>query len=57
MIKNLLNQTGDNHTKSIEKFEQAFIEAFGRTADGSAKPPRKLQRMFKRILRWVSQIG
>jgi hypothetical protein len=57
MIKNLLDQTGDDHTKPREKFEHAFMEAFGRTVDSSAKPPGRLQQMFKRILRWVGQIG
>ena len=57
MVKNLLDHTGDDHTKSREKFEQAFMDVFGRIEDGSAKPPGRLQQMFKRILLWVDQIG
>jgi hypothetical protein len=52
MIKNPLNQTGADPAKSHEKFEHAFMEAFGRTRDSSAKPPGRLQQMFKRILLW-----
>ena len=39
------------------KFEQAFIKAFGRTMDSSAKPPSILKQIFRRILRWRHRIG
>jgi len=57
IIKNLPNQAGDDPATSSEKFEQAFVEAFGRTENGSAKPPGILQQMFQQILRWRSRIG
>lgn len=57
IIKNPLNQTGDDPAKSREKFEQAFMEAFGRTGEGSAKPKGRLQQMFQRIMLWRSRIG
>ena len=57
IIKNPLNQAGDDPAKSREKFEQAFMEAFGRTGEGSAKPPGRVQQMLQRILLWRSRIG
>jgi hypothetical protein len=57
IIKNPLNQAGNDPAKSSEKFEQAFMEAFGRTGDGSAKPKGRLQQMLQRIMLWRSRIG
>ena len=57
IIKNPLNQAGDDPVKSSEKFEQAFMEAFGRTGDGSAKPKGRLKQMLQRIMLWRSRIG
>ena len=57
ILKNHLNQARDDPAKSREKFEQAFMEAFGRTGNGSAKPPGRLKQMFQRIMLWRSRIG
>ena len=57
ILKNILNQAEDDPAKSREKFEQAFMEAFGRTGNGSAKPPGRLQQMLQRIMLWRSRIG
>ena len=57
IIKNPPDQAGDDPAKSSEKFEQAFMEAFGQTENGSAKPPGRLQQMFQQILLWRSRIG
>jgi hypothetical protein len=57
ILKNPLDQTGDDTAKSSEKFKQAFMEAFGQTENGSAKPPGRLQQMFQQILLWRSRIG
>jgi hypothetical protein len=57
IIKNPLNQAGDDPAKSRERFKQAFMEAFGRTENGSAKPKGRLQQMFQRIMLWRSRIG
>ena len=57
IIKNHLNQAGDDPAKSSERFKQAFVEAFGQTGNGSAKPPGRLQQMFQQILLWRSRIG
>ncbi|MEA1865945.1 MAG: hypothetical protein U9N46_12315 [Euryarchaeota archaeon] len=57
IIKNPLNQAGDDPAKSREKFKQAFMEAFGRTGNGSAKPPGRVQQMLQRIMLWRSRIG
>jgi len=43
--------------KPSEKFEQAFIEAFGQTGNGSVKPSDRLKQMFQRMLLWRSRIG
>jgi len=57
ILKNPLNQAGDDPAKSREKFEKAFMEAFGRTGNGSAKPPGRVQQMLQRIMLWRSRIG
>jgi hypothetical protein len=57
MLKNPLNQAGDDPAKSREKFKQAFMEAFGRTENGSEKPPGRVQQMLQRIMLWRSRIG
>ena len=57
IIKNPLNQAGDDPARSREKFEQAFMEAFGRTGNGSAKPKGRLQQMLQRIMLWRRRIG
>ena len=57
ILKNPLNQAGDGPVKSREKFERAFMEAFGRTGNGSAKPKGRLQQMLQRIMLWRSRIG
>ena len=57
ILQNPPNQTGDDPAKSREKFEQAFMEAFGRTGNGSAKPPGRVQQMLQRIMLWRRRIG
>ena len=41
ILQNPPNQAGDDPAKSREKFEQAFMEAFGRTGNGSINAARK----------------